>query len=364
MCSFVGGAGHLVPQLPLHRALADAGHDLTLVGRTSAISAAPTGLYRNVAARADRRSGPSGGIAPLAPLDVEHELEVIEHHFAGAAALRSASAVRELLPGADLLVCDELDLGAIAAAQHAGVPSVVVAVIASGALVRPTRLVQALGRLGDELGLSGPVRPHGNRFVVPFAPRMRDPLFPAPANALWMRPSIGTSPASNGSVVATLGTEFNTESGDLFDRILAALALLDAPAVLAVGNDVNPGRFGPQPERIRVERFVDLDALIPRAGAVVHHGGSGLFLHSVLGGAAQVVLPMGADQPFTGQRVDDLGLGVTLNPISVTPSEIAAAITRVGADVGARERTAALRAATLRLPAPADVVAEIQASLL
>jgi hypothetical protein len=321
-------------------------------------------LYRTAALRPDRRSNPSGHIAPLVPLDVEHELAVVERHFAGPAALNSAAAVRDFLPGADLLVCDELDFGAIGAAQRAGVPSVVVSVIAAGALVRPARLTHALGRLAETLGLSVPVRPRGDVFVVPFAPPMRDPLFPAPDDALWMRPDTGSSPAPDGSIVATLGTEFNSESGDLFHRILAALARIDAPSVLAVGNDIDPARFGTQPAHVHVRRYVEFEALLPRASVVVHHGGSGLFLRSVLSGVPQVVLPIGADQPFNGRRVDDLGLGITLDPTAVDASDIFEAITAVLADDRALETTAALRRLTLDLPAPADVIAHISSSLL
>ncbi|PZE25974.1 hypothetical protein DEI92_00055 [Curtobacterium sp. MCBD17_034] len=272
--------------------------------------------------------------------------------------------MRDFLPGADLLVCDELDFGAIGAAQHAGVPSVVVSVIASGALVRPVRLTHALGQLGEALGLSGPVRSRGDVFVVPFAPTMRDPLFPTPDDALCMRPDAGPPPAPDGSIVATLGTEFNTESGDLFHRILAALARFNTPSVLAVGNDVDPARFGRQPAHVQVRRFVDFDALLPRASVVVHHGGSGLFLRSVLSGTPQVVLPMGADQPFNARRVDDLGLGATLDPTTVDSSDIFEAITAVLANDQALESTAALRRSTLNLPAPADVIAHISSSVL
>lgn len=360
LCSFVGGAGHLVPQLPLHRSLVDAGHSLTLVGRASAMRAAPAGVYDRIVSHPDPRTSPARGIAPLVSVDIEHELRVVEQHFAGPAARRSAAAVAVELPDADLLVCDELDFGAIAAAQRAGVPVVVVAVIASGALVRPDRLTDALDRLRRDLDVRAPIRLFGDAFVVPFAPAMRDPAFPPPAETLWMRPEAGDAPHPDGSVVATLGTEFNTESGDLFERIIAALAATGRPAVVAVGQDLDPARFGEQARGVQVERFVDLGSLIPRASVVVHHGGSGLFVRSVLGGAPQVVFPMGADQPFTAQRVADLGLGRVLDPMSASAEEIAGTIDALLVDERARENTSALRLVTAQLPTPAEAVAEIE----
>lgn len=363
LCSFAGGAGHLVPQLPLHRALASAGHELTLVGRASATSIAPSGIYRRIVARPDRRSELTDTIAPLAPVDIEHELSVIEAHFAGRAALVAAAALGEDLRGVGLVVCDEVDFGAIAAAQRARIPVVVVAVIASGALVRPERLTIALDVLSDQLGFTESIRPYGDFFVVPFAPPMRDPQFPAPADALWMRPDTGSAPDPDGSIVATLGTEFNTESGGLFDRILSALSATDAPAVVAIGRDLDVERFGTQPPHVRVEQFVDFDAVIPRASVALHHGGSGLFLRSVLGGAPQIVFPMGADQPFTADSVRRIGLGRVLDPITTTADTLVDAVTELLADEPARRRTAELRHSVLALPEPTAIVQHLEAAL-
>lgn len=349
--------------MPLHRALASAGHELTLAGRASAVSAVSHDIYRRVVARPDRRNKLSHEIAPLVPVDIDRELAVIEEHFAGRAALLAAAALDENLREVDLVVCDELDFGAIAAAQRARIPVVVVAVIASGALVRPERLTDSLDELRDQLGVTEPIRPHGDFYVVPFAPSMRDPHFPAPADTLWMQPDAGSAPDPDGSLIATLGTEFNTESGDLFDRILMALSVTDTPAVAAIGRDLSPERFGTQPPHVQVKQFVNLDDAIPRASVVLHHGGSGMFLKSVLGGAPQIVLPMGADQPFTADIVRRLGLGRVLDPITATANEILDAVTELLADDPARRRTAQLRRSVLALPKPTTVVDYLETAL-
>jgi hypothetical protein len=302
-------------------------------------------------------------MAPLAPVDIEHELFVVESHFAGRAALQAAAALDGELRGVDLVVCDEVDFGAMAAAQRARIPVVVVAVIASGALVRPDRLTGAFDVLSGRLDVPDRIRPYGDFFVVPFAPAMRDPQYPAPTDSLWMRPDAGPAPDPDGSIVATLGTEFNTESGDLFSRILTALSAADVPAVVAIGRDLHPERFGTQPPHVRVVQFIDFDTVIPRARVVLHHGGSGLFLRSVLGGASQVVLPMGADQPFTADSVSRMGLGRVLDPMTATTTTLGEALTEVLADERARRRTARLRRSVLALPEPATVVDHLEAAL-
>lgn len=308
----------------------------------------------------DRRRDVNPTIAPLQRVDVAAEVAVVGSYFAGDAALRSAAAIEELLPVADLLVCDELDFGAMAMAQRAGVPVVVVSVIASGALVRPEGLTAAFNRLSKILGMQEPVRPRGDCFVVPFHPAMRDPRFTAPKDTQWMRPGSAMQSQPDGSVVATLGTEFNTESGDLFPRILDALAQVGAPARVAVGRDLDPNRFGPQPTRVRVEPYIDFEVALPRASVVLHHGGSSLLTQSVLAGVPQIVLPMGADQPFNAETVARLGLGITLDPFAATAATIAAAIEHLAADKGARRRVSSLRSLVLGLLEPSQVVAHIE----
>ena len=54
----------------------------------------------------------------------------------------------------------------------------------------------------------------------------------------------------------TLGTVFNSGSGDLFERLLAGLSGLDADVVATIGHDLDPADFGPQPPHLRIERFV------------------------------------------------------------------------------------------------------------
>ena len=51
------------------------------------------------------------------------------------------------------------------------------------------------------------------------------------------------------------------------------------------------------------------DWLLPRMGAVVHHGGAGTTAAGLLAGVPNIVVPFFIDQPFWGARVRDLGAG-------------------------------------------------------
>lgn len=98
---------------------------------------------------------------------------------------------------------------------------------------------------------------------------------------------------------------------------------LGSPAVVAtVGERIDPGEFGPMPERIRIERFNPQELLLPVCDLVVSHGGSGSLLGALAHGLPSVLFPMGADQPHNAQRCVDLGTACVLDPVRATPDEI------------------------------------------
>jgi UDP:flavonoid glycosyltransferase YjiC (YdhE family) len=76
-------------------------------------------------------------------------------------------------------------------------------------------------------------------------------------------------------VYVTLGTIFNTESGDLLARILAGARELPVDVVATVGRSLDPAELGPQPANVRVERFAPQAELLPRCAVAVTHAGSG-----------------------------------------------------------------------------------------
>ena len=64
-------------------------------------------------------------------------------------------------------------------------------------------------------------------------------------------------------------------SGDLFPRVLEGLREAAVGAVVTVGRDVDPAAFGPQPEQIRIERYVPQESVLPSCDLTINHGGSG-----------------------------------------------------------------------------------------
>jgi vancomycin aglycone glucosyltransferase len=73
---------------------------------------------------------------------------------------------------------------------------------------------------------------------------------------------------------------------------------------------------------------VNLQALFSRVAAVVHHGGAGTTTTAARAGAAQVVVPQIADQPYWAGRAADLGIGVAHDGPTPTVESLSAALER------------------------------------
>ena len=71
---------------------------------------------------------------------------------------------------------------------------------------------------------------------------------------------------------------------------------------------------------------VNHQALFARVAAVVHHGGAGTTTTTARAGAAQVVVPQIADQPYWAGRVDHLGIGAAHDGPTPTVESLSAAL--------------------------------------
>jgi UDP:flavonoid glycosyltransferase YjiC (YdhE family) len=115
------------------------------------------------------------------------------------------------------------------------------------------------------------------------------------------------------TVYVTMGTEFNRRP-EVFRSILAGLAPEPINVIVTVGASGDPAQLGPQPDNVRVERFVPQSMFLPRCSAFVAHGGSGALMGAVLHGVPMLAIPQGADQFLNAARVVEVGLGLRLLP--------------------------------------------------
>lgn len=271
----------------------------------------------------------------------------------------------------DVIVCDETDFGAMVAAERLHLPYASVVVIAAGSFVRPEVVAEPLNALRAAHGLDpDPELEMLSRHLVlsPVPPSFRDPAYPLPPTGHVLRPTdpeLGLhdrpprwldEPRTAPLVYVTLGTVFNTESGDLFDRVLTGLHGLPVEVVVTVGRELDPALLGPQPASVHVETYVPQSLLLARCELLLCHGGSGSVLGSLTHGVPVIVMPMGADQPANAARCETLGVGRALDATAATPSDVRDAVVAVLSSASYRSAAERVRAEVAALPGPEHAI--------
>lgn len=339
--------------MPIARAVREMGHLVAFSGRPA------------VAARVHELgfemfvTGPPGPEAPatrtpLLEVDLEREAQVLRDGFAWRIARERATGVLKVYDHwrPDLVVCGEVDFGAMVAAERAGRPFATVLVSATNAFVRPDVVAEPLDALRAEEGLA-PESPREPLVLSPFPHRLRS----LPPNALAFRAAPVQRRATDAKTVYfTLGTIFNLESGDLFERVLQGLGTLRVDVVATVGRNLDPDELGPQPANVRIERYLPQSEVLPRCRAVVSHGGSGSLLAALAHGLPSVLLPMGADQPQNAARCEQLGVARVLDAVRTTPEDVREAVTDVLADPSYRSAAERIADEIAALPGPEHTV--------
>ena len=334
---------------------------------------------------------------PLAAIDMKREMRHVGEGFGRRIARERATDVLALCAAwqPDLLVCEELDFGPMIVAERLGLCYATVLISATGDFVRPDVVSGPLNEVRAEHGLPpdpGLAMPSRYLVLSPFPPGYRDPGVPLPAtgHALRLLPRVATSDEAAPSEAAptravpseaalseaapieaapseaapvwlahlggaptiyvTLGTIFNMESGDLFQRVLAGLCELPIELVVTVGRDIDPAELGPQPVNVHIERYVPQAALLPHCHLVVSHGGSGSVLGALTHGLPMVLLPLGADQPLNAARCETLGVARILDAVGATPLMVREAVSRALDDPAYRRAAEGFRDEIEALP--------------
>jgi UDP:flavonoid glycosyltransferase YjiC (YdhE family) len=335
--SFVGGNGHFEPLVPIARLAVAAGHTVTFTCRPEMMPTVEKAGFTAFPSGPD--FGDSDKRYPLMEVNMEREEEALRESFARRLARERAKDIIALCGEwkPDVIVCDEIDFGAMIAAENLGLPHVSVLVIAAGSFVRSEVVGEALNEVRAEYNLpSDPDLAMLSHYLVlsPVPPSYRDPRFPLPLTGHSIRPFMLNAPQNEPTpewilnlpdkptVYFTLGTVFNRESGDLFSRVLDGLRDLSINLIVTVGKHIDPAEFGTQPANVRIERFIPQLLLLPHCDLVVSHGGSGSIIGVLAHGLPSVLIPMGADQPLNAARYQALGAAEILDPVTATPELI------------------------------------------
>lgn len=311
---------------------------------------------------------------PLRPLDLDREDQEFRDHFARQGAQARAPLTLELCQQwkPDVVVCDEADFGGMVAAERLGLPHATVIVTAAGSFVRAEVIGEALNELRALHNLppnSGLEMLYRHLVLSPFPPSFRHPAHPLPPTAFSYCPQLPVAAtalpawlfsADAPLVYFTLGTVFNMESGDLFNRVLTGLHNLPINVVVTVGNHIDPAEFGPQPENTYIARYIPQELILSHCSLVVSHAGSGSVGGTLLHGLPSVLIPMGADQPHNAARCVELGISQMLDPVAATPHSVRAAVSAVLADPGYRQNAQRLQAEFIALPDATQALQRIE----
>jgi UDP:flavonoid glycosyltransferase YjiC (YdhE family) len=161
-------------------------------------------------------------------------------------------------------------------------------------------------------------------------------------------------------VYVTMGTVFNSDTA-LFKTIIEALLDRDIDAVVTVGpkrlGSVAAEDLGELPGRIRIEEYLAQSLVLPRASAVVAHGGYGTLMGALEQGLPVACIPQAAlDNQQNAQSLARLGAGVFVEEVS--RAAIGAAITSVLEDPAIRSSARSAAESIARLP-DADRAAQL-----
>jgi UDP:flavonoid glycosyltransferase YjiC (YdhE family) len=319
------GAGHFGPLVPFAHACERAGHEVLVAAPASAA----------VLARRARLAHRPVGEAPVEAVEAalwtgaSSSEQVIRDVFVGMHARTALPGMLEVVADwrPDLIVRESMELSSVLAAGDIPVVRVgihldsrtdstgwleEIAASALGVEVEQLRDGPLLTRSpgGDEDGV--------HRFRTDVARRRVPEL-----------------------VYVTFGSE--AAGSPHFPRVYreAAEALEGLPVLMTVGDRRDPVELGPLPPGVRVARWVSQAEVMPRAAAMVSHGGSGSTLMALAAGVPQAFVPLFVDGPANARRVAELGAGIVAEDLRAAVDALlddpayARAATRVADEIAA-----------------------------
>ena len=369
--------GHVYPVMPTAEALRAAGHDVVMAtGGAPAVRLGAAGwkverVEADIQGAVGRLMGQRPELRRLEPRDRWQVAAAMFGEVLAAVVDEQLTPVLEDIRP-DLVVYEELAMGAAVAAARAGVPAVRHGV----GPWSPPPMEEACAASLTALGRSGPggdLVPEGPEVfgrlhldVWPTALGRAGASLPVPATPLrpqaWSEDDqpapawLTSGPRSRPVVYLTLGTVSAGEAQVLRD-VLAGLADLDVDVLAAVGKGLDPAELGPLAPGVHLEEFVPAARVFGLVDVVVHHGGSGTLLGASAAGLPQLALPQRAHDQFpNAAALREQGCGLDLQPEAVTPGAVHDAVRRLLTDEGHRSAARRLAGEIAARPAPETVV--------
>lgn len=339
---------HVMPMIPLARALQDAGHVV-------AFSSAPNFDLPS------EHGFPLHGVGPDWNRDPEilrllseaqtyagpeHAKFMLRQIFAGSSGLRCVPDLQTLIEDwqPDVVIAESTELAAPSVAERLEIPY---AIMTFGVDI-PIAVLKALaGDARDTLraaaGLAAdPELDATRRFLrLNFAPPSYQPLATPVSHALRPvpfddadridLPSWIDDLSDRPIVYATLGMVF-AQNTPLFEAIADGLRDEDVNLVITVGPMVDPTPLCRYADNLHVEHFIPNSLLLPRCAAVVSHAGYGTVMGCLTLGVPMLLLSLGADHFHHAKRCGELGIATILEPEECVPERFRQCVREMLAD--------------------------------
>ncbi|WP_030024524.1 glycosyltransferase [Streptomyces monomycini] len=393
LCTATGSPSHGRALLPLARALAGAGHDVTVATtpEVAPVFAADPVTVETCLPRIDFGSGWQDDAEESAEADgvseEDRHLRILLDRLVGDMAVEShdvlAGLARTVRP--DVIIRDGMDFGACLLAERLGIPQLP---IPAGTvnILDPETLLPGLNELRERLELpvqeeAGSLYPHGRFDYLPAAFSFAH--FPSTVLAYRQTTVVDRTaglpgwvtelPTDRPLVFAAVGTALPmfrevlpegtplpvgmTDPAEQLGTIVAALSRLDCTAVVATGGISPAGDVEPAPHVHLTDRLAQ-PLLLECADLFVTHGGYNSVREAVRTGTPMAVLPNFGDQLPNAQRVQELGLGRHLT--DTAPEAVAAVCRDILADRGIAARIRQAQLASLALPDVGQVVDDLE----
>ncbi|MEV5713091.1 glycosyltransferase [Amycolatopsis mediterranei] len=361
---------HLFPMVPTAWGLRLAGHEVVLACPPSLVPvAARTGLpVARIGADVDlapRMKSFMDGAKPRRERRTPLDMFVPVADAMAGDLLRFARDWR-----ADVIVHDPTTYAAPAVAAALGVPSV--RHLWGIDFTYPLRMFEetAFAGLYERLGAGACVVSGDTPTLDPCPPGLQLPVDYTPVRMAY-RPYNGTAVYERTLLdcraVPRLCVTWGTTSGkfgaagSLPALVFAAAADLGLDVVFATSG---AEAFGPEfPKTWQTVVMQPLTLVLPGCDLVVHPGGSGSALTTVLAGLPQVCLPLIPDQETNAAQLVNAGAGARVGAADATAEQIRDVLTELLDDPSFTEAAAALREESRALPDPAAAGAGLLAAV-
>lgn len=125
-----------------------------------------------------------------------------------------------------------------------------------------------------------------------------------------------------------LGTLFNNRA-DIFKTCIKAFGQTDWQVVLSRGRRSAPFAMGPVPVNFLVVNYAPQLEVLARASIFISHGGMNSTVESIMAGVPTIFIPQISEQAINAENAEKFGLGIALNPETVTADQLRDAVERI-----------------------------------